>query len=127
MTSVSGSRYHFPMTERPGELHPTTWRVLSALRAGARLSRNRHFYLYADPRVRHAEKLHRFLRSVLRDVRAHPEHVRVERVVHGDQVALRIEIPQVAGRRVAFLRPFEIELLAAEAPEVARVLTDALA
>jgi hypothetical protein len=115
------------MSERPPEVPPTTWRVLHALQAGARLSRNRHFWLYTDPQVRRAEKIHRFLRSIVRDVRAHPGPLRVEAVPgEGGQVALRIEIPQVGGHRVAYLRPFELELLAAEAPEVADALRGAL-
>jgi len=117
------------MSRCPAELHPTTWAVLRALRAGARISRNRHFYLHTDPRVRRAMQLHRFLRSVVHDVRTYPDELRVERLVpngHRD-LALRIEFPLLRGRRIAYLAAFELELLANDAPEVARLLTDAAA
>lgn len=116
------------MSERPREVHPITWRVLGALRAGARLSRNRHFYLFQDPRAREAKRLHRFLGSLVQDVRRNPGDVHVERVGEGEgRYALRIEIPHLGGRRTAYLAQFELELLAADAPEVARLLTEAAA
>jgi len=112
------------MMERPEALHPTTWTLLRALRAGVRLSRNRNFYLFRDPRARRAIRTHRFLRSIIRDVRERGDDVRV-RVLRGDEdhaVALRIDIPMLHGHRTAYLHPFELELLAADAPEVAALL-----
>ncbi len=111
------------------ELHPTTWRVLRALRAGARLSRNRHFALFQDRHTRRAITLHRFLQSVGRDVEAHGEGLEVSLVeapTSGERFALKVHFPRLHGRRIAFLSAFELHLLVEDAPHVARALEAAL-
>ena len=113
------------MSDRPNEMHPTTWRILRSLRSGARLSRNRHFALYQDPWARRAIRLHRYLESVEAAVRDHHSKLSVSEVHREDVVgpyALKIEFPVVRGTRTAYLRKVEIEFLAQEAPEVARLL-----
>ena len=114
------------MSVRPTGMHPVTWRVLRSLRSGARLSRNRHFALYQDPRARRAIRLHHYLESVERAVRDHYTEISVAEVEREDTAgpyALRIEFPVLRGTRTAYLRKQEIEFLAEEAPEVARLLT----
>ncbi|MFN3198757.1 MAG: hypothetical protein ACE366_10160 [Bradymonadia bacterium] len=105
-------------------LDPTTWAVLRALRGGARISRNKHFALFEDPKVRRALKIHRYLRSVVRDIERFPDAVQVKAVGHpeGDNFTLRIEIPSLRGRRTAYLSSTELHLLAQDAPEVAQLL-----
>ncbi|MEE2787019.1 MAG: hypothetical protein VX589_06740 [Myxococcota bacterium] len=107
------------------EIHPTTLRVLNALRAGVRLSRNQNFALFKDARARQGLRLYRYLRSVAADVRAYGERLTVTVVeptdVAGD-IALRIDIPRLNGHRTAYLRPVELELLAEDAPEIAEIL-----
>lgn len=114
------------MSNPPDGMHPTTWQALRALRAGARLSRNRHFYLFKDPRVQRAVKLHRYLESVARDVEAHAEHIEVSVVGEGDRCSLRIDFPLIHGRRTAYLSAAELALLAERAPHVARLIADEL-
>jgi hypothetical protein len=107
-------------------MHPTTWTILRSLRSGARLSRNRHYALYQDPRARRAIRLHRYLESVEHAVREHESEISVSVVDREDTAgpyALRIEFPLLRGTRTAYLRETELEFLAEEAPEVARVLT----
>lgn len=109
------------MVGAPQDLHPTAWAVLRALRAGARLSRNKHFALFQDSRIRKALKLHRYLVSVADDVTDHPDDVQVERVDEGHW-RLRIEVQTLHGRRVAHLTDFELGLLAEISPAVAELL-----
>ena len=85
------------------------------------MSRNRHFYLYQHPQTRRAIRLHRYLQSVVRDVERYADELSVE-CVEGDRYALRIEFPIINGRRTAYLRSFELELLAEHAPQVAELL-----
>ncbi len=110
----------------PDGLHPTTWMVLRALRSGARLSRNRNFYLFQDPRARRAIQLHRYLESIIRDVRAHGQQVAVRRVAGDDgaagEFALRVDFPLLHGHRTCYLSRLELALLAEQAPEVGRLL-----
>ena len=111
----------------PPALHPTTWAVLRALRAGRPVSRNRHYDLYRRPEVRRARDLHRFLASVAADAQAHPEQVEVtpaalDEAGASGRYALRIDFPRLNGRRTAYLTAFELELLAEQAPEVAELL-----
>ncbi len=111
--------------DRPADFHPLTWHWYRALRGGARLSRNRHFELYKNPRVLEALRLHRYLKGVARDVSENADSVTV--TVCDDGVsALRVEFPQVHGRRVAYLKPRELRLLAEMAPLVAHLLSQAL-
>jgi len=115
---------------RVNDLHPTTWRVLRALRAGARLSRNRHFALFEDRHTRRAITLHRFLSSVAEDVLAHGEGLEVTLLEAplrpADRFALEIRFPRLHGRRTAYLSAFELSLLAEDAPGVAPILEAAL-
>lgn len=110
----------------PLGIHPTTWTVLRALRSGARLSRNRNFYLFEDPRARRAIKLHRYLESLIADVRAAGNDLSV-RIVDGCEtprdVALRVDFPVLHGHRTAYLSRVELRLLAEQAPEVAHLLS----
>ena len=105
--------------------HPMTWAVLRALRGGAKLSRNRHFSLFQDPRARKALRLHRYLQSVVRDVRAHQDELSVCRASQPGRTgeyALRIEFPMLNGHRTAYLQDQELRLLAEDAPEIATLL-----
>jgi len=103
------------------KLHPTAWAVFRALRAGVRLSRNRHFALFKDARVRKALRLHRYLASVAADVGAHPDELVAEQVDDAHW-RLRIEVPTLHGRRVAHLTDWELCLLAEISPAVAELL-----
>lgn len=113
----------------PLGIHPTTWMVLRALRSGARLSRNRNFYLFEDPRARRAIKLHRYLEGLIRDVKAAGDQISVH-IVDGCEtprdVALRIDFPVLHGHRTAYLSRIELRLLAEQAPEVAHAISAAL-
>lgn len=114
------------VTENAPELHPTTWRMLRALRAGVRLSRNRHYALFEDAHVRRAIELHRFLRSIAADVRRHAGALTVQTLEPGDaqrgEYAVRLDIRRLHGTRTAYLTDFELALLAEDAPEVAEIL-----
>ncbi len=121
-------------TADPDDLHPTTWAVLRALRAGMPLSRNRHFDLYRDPNVQRARRLHRWLQSIIDDVRAEPDAVQVHAVGPGEaaagpvagRYALRVDFPRLNGHRTAYLSAFELTLLADHAPAVAALLAERL-
>lgn len=116
------------MAEPTDDLHPTTWAVLRALRAGVPLSRNKHFDLFQDARVRKAIRLHRFLESVVKDVERCGETAQVQ-VVERDpahRFALRVDFPRVHGHRTVYLSQFELRLLGEHAPDVARLLSDML-
>lgn len=111
----------------PPGLHPTTWTVLRALRSGARLSRNRNFYLFQDPRARRAIQLHRYLESIIRDVRACGDRVGVQRISPeqrgaAGEFALRVDFPLLHGHRTCYLSRLELTLLAEQAPAVGRLL-----
>ena len=118
------------MTGQLDEIHPTTLRILKALRGGAKLSRNRHFSLFRDPKARQGLRLFHYLRSVADDVREH--HNRLNVAVVGDEemsvgdIALKIDIPLLNGHRTAYLRRVEFELLAEDAPEVAALIVQHL-
>lgn len=116
------------MVRHASELHPTTWRMLRALRAGVRISRNRHYALFEDKHVRQAVKLHRYLQSIVTDVRRHADRLTVEPVQTDERGAhaLRLNFEEMNGSRVAYLTDLELELLAEDAPEVARLLKGAL-
>ena len=102
-------------------LHPTAWAVFRALRAGARLSRNKHFALFQDKRIRKALRLHRYLASVASDLLAHPDDLRVDAVTDAHW-RVRIEVPTVHGRRIAHLTDWELTLLIELSPAVADLL-----
>lgn len=103
---------------------PTTWAVLQALRDGARISRNKHFGLFEDARVRRAFKVHRYLQSVVKDIRRHPEAIEVcpLSAPGGTSFNLKIEISSIRGRRTAYLSGAELHLLAQDAPEIAEII-----
>ena len=106
------------MASSTQEIHPTTLRILNALRAGVRLSRNRHFGLFQDARARQGLRLYRYLRSVAADVSTYGDMLTVAVVEQSDvagDIALRIDIPRLNGHRTAYLRPAELELLAEDA------------
>jgi hypothetical protein len=87
-------------------------RLLAEERAGAgpRLSRNRHFEVFADDQGRRAHRLYRRLLGLVRDLRAvDPTHVAVERPPGSDRVRLRIPLPR--GVRTAYLSEDELQLL----------------
>ena len=114
-----------PPSSVSDSFHPKTWRILSALRAGEKLSRNRNFFLFKDPRARRALDLHRLLDSVARDLRRNPETVVVERVnrsTSDGRFSVRIEMPVLHGRRTVYLSPIEFELLSQASPEIVDVL-----
>lgn len=110
----------------PLGIHPTTWTVLRALCSAAPPSRNRNFYLFEDPRARHALKLHRYLESIIRDVRAAGDDLSV-RIVDGCRTprdpALKVDMPVPHGHRTAYLSRIELRLLAEQAPEIAHRLS----
>ena len=113
------------METTPPDMHPITWRVFQALRAGAPLSRNRNFNLFRDPRARRALTLYRYLRSVAKDVRANAESLTVHEIDDGETVgefALRLDFPVLHGHRTAYLRSTELALLAQDEPEVAELI-----
>ena len=76
---------------RKPPLHPTTLRTLRMLRAGARLSRNRHFSFFEDPRARRGLRLHRYLSSIVKDVERYSDTMSVAYV--DGRYALRIDFP----------------------------------
>ena len=118
------------MSDRPADIHPVTWRVLCSLRAGTKLSRNKNFSLFQDPRALRGLRLFRYLRSVVRDIREHGDELAVESIPEeGASVdfALRFEFPVIHGKRIAYLRAGELELLAQDEPEVARLIVSHLA
>lgn len=110
-----------PSAPKP-PLHPTTWATLRMLRAGARLSRNRHFSFFADPRARRGLRMHRYLNSIVADVDKYADAMSVAHV--DGRYALRIDFPMLLGHRTAYLSALELELLAEQAPAVAELLAD---
>ena len=118
------------MTGPLDQIHPTTLRILKALRGGAKLSRNRHFSLFRDPKARQGLRLFHYLKSVADDVREHRRELNVALVEDDDtsvgEIALRIDIPLLNGHRTAYLRRIEFELLAEDAPEVAALIVQHL-
>lgn len=138
--------------EAPDALHPSTWAMLRALRAGRGLSRNRHFALFARPEIKKALQIHRFLNSVVTDLERADGEVRVARLPRPPEAqataglgsehdataqpgasraagtcGLRIELAHLHGRRTVYLSGWELALLAEQAPEVALRLDRLLA
>ena len=109
------------MIERPRDIHPVTWRVLCALRDGVHLSRNKNFRLFRAPRARRGLRLFRYLQSVARDIREYGDELIITEANDGDhpQCVLRIEFPLIHGRRTAYLRYEELEMLAEDEPRLA--------
>lgn len=113
----------------PADLHPTTWRMLRALRAGVRISRNRHYALFQDANVRRAIELHRFIRSIAADVQRGADAVTID-VLAPDAAQrggylVRLDIRRLHGTRTAYLTEVELNLLAEDAPEVGALLAQA--
>ena len=118
------------MNDRPTDIHPVTWRVLCSLRAGTKLSRNKNFTLFKDPKARRGLRLYRYLRSVAHDIRHHGDQLSVESMAADDtsgDFALKIDFPLIHGKRTTYLRAGELELLAQDEPEVARLIVSHLA
>jgi hypothetical protein len=87
-------------------------RLLAEERAGAteRLSRNRHFEVFADDQGRRAHRVYRRLLGLVRDLRAvDPARIALERPGDSSQVRLRIPLPR--GMRTAYLSEDELQLL----------------
>ena len=121
--------YHGSMESAPTGMHPLTWKILQALRGGARLSRNRNYSLFKDPHARRGLRLYRFLQSVVKDVRAHADDIQVTRTVdedHPSEFELRLDFPVIHGRRTTYLKASELELVAQDAPEVAELINQYL-
>ncbi len=90
--------------------------------ATARLTRNRHFELFADDRGRLALRLYRHLRSLREDIlETAPTPVAVERGLGGDGERVRLRIAIAGGTRTAYLSADELNLLL-RAPGVRRRL-----
>jgi hypothetical protein len=112
-------------------MKPYVQRLVARLCDGeAPLSRNRHFYTFANPDGRLALRLSRRLRSLARDIVAqvqagHP--VRVERIEReGGLVRVAIELVDIKARRTAYLSPEELEILLLD-PQVREALQPAAA
>jgi hypothetical protein len=87
-------------------------RLLAEEREGAteRLSRNRHFEVFADDQGRRAHRVYRRLLGLIRDLRAvDPTRVALERPGEMGRVRLRIPLPR--GVRTAYLSEDELQLL----------------
>ena len=102
------------MSQTEAQLTPTTLKIFSMLRAGVRLSRNKHFELYKDPKARYARRLHRLFSSLCRDLEAHGTQATIycalEASLKSQTLGVNIEIPVVSGRRTVFLTAPELVL-----------------
>lgn len=74
---------------------------------GAPLSRNRHFALFSTPAGAHALRVHRYLRSLERDLARHADALLVAEA-RGPEVELRLEIPSLRLVRTARLTPDDL-------------------
>ena len=102
------------MAQTDAHLNPTTLKIFDLLRSGVRLSRNKHFELFRDPRARYARRLHRLFDSVCRDLKEYGQQATIYCAladsVETKAFGLHIEIPIVSGRRTVFLTPAELAL-----------------
>ena len=107
------------MPQNDPQLNPTTLKVFYLLRSGVRLSRNKHFELFRDPKARYARRLHRLFGSLCRDLEAHGTQATIycalEDSLTAQSLGVHIEIPVVSGRRTVFLTPSELALFATHA------------
>lgn len=104
------------MAQTKTQLNPTTLKIFYLLRSGVRLSRNKHFDLFRDPKARYARRLHRLFRSLCHDLEVYGEHATIYCALADSletkAFGLHIEIPIVSGRRTIFLTPAELALFA---------------
>ncbi|MBU0553428.1 hypothetical protein KKF91_18550 [Myxococcota bacterium] len=99
-------------------LHEATRALLLELSSSASRSRNQHFELYEDAHAREARRIHRYLESLAEDLKAHPSHARlIEDTLGG--FTLRVEYPEIRGRREAHLSDFELHVLLKHHPWIA--------
>ncbi len=80
--------------------------------------------------ARRGLRLFRYLRSVADDIRDYGDQLSVESMPRNGtsgEFALRIDFPLIHGKRTAYLRAGELELLAQDEPEVARLIVSHLA
>lgn len=107
------------MAQTDPQLNPTTLKIFYLLRSGVRLSRNKHFELFRDPRARYARRLHRLCNSLVRDLEDYGQQATIYcALTHSAETkafGLHIEIPIVSGRRTVFLTPAELALFAESA------------
>ena len=104
------------MSHLDSELNPTTRRIFLLLDSGVRLSRNRHFELFRDPRARHARRLHRLFKSLCADLnRCSGGATLYSTLTHECSerpYGIHIDIPLLGGKRTVFLTRAELGLLA---------------
>jgi hypothetical protein len=78
------------------------------------LSRNRHFYTFANPQGRRALRISRHLQSLARDIVTASRSggpIRVERIEENGQVRVLLELEKLKARRTAVLSVDEFKLL----------------
>lgn len=104
------------MSHLESELNPTTRRIFRLLDSGVRLSRNRHFDLFRDPRARHARRLHRLFKSLCADLSQNASGATLYSTLKNAPTerpyGIHIDIPFVGGKRTVFLTQGELGLLA---------------
>jgi hypothetical protein len=80
--------------------------------AGAGLSRNRHFALFASPAGERALRLYRHLRSLTDDLARHGGAATLDVRTHEDGVELRLEVAKLKLVRTARLSRDDLAVLA---------------
>lgn len=107
-------------------MRPVTAVIVKRLRQGL-MSRNRHYRFFLRPEAREALRIHRFLRSVERDLlrlrRVEDGRVRVRQQDGQPAVVLTLEIPRLRALRTCALSRTEYGLLL-ENPDVRAILAD---
>ena len=113
-------RYAMTMVATRLHLNSTTLKIFRLLRSGVRLSRNKHFELFRDPKAQYARRLHRLFLSLTADLEAHGQHATVysalEHTPLGGPIGVQIQIPLVHGTRTVFLTAEELSLFSDTAP-----------
>ena len=108
---MAGTRLH---------LNSTTLKIFRLLRSGVRLSRNKHYDLFRDPKALYARRLHRLFLSLADDLEAHGSgatlYTALESEALGGPIGVQIEIPLLRGRRTVFLTEEELSLFSDTAP-----------
>ena len=101
-------------------LNSTTLKIFRLLRSGVRLSRNKHYDLFRDPKALYARRLHRLFLSLADDLEAHgggaTVYTALEPDALGGPIGVQIEIPLLRGRRTVFLTEEELSLFSDTAP-----------
>ena len=112
-------------------LNSTTLKIFRLLRSGVRLSRNKHFELFRDPKALYARRLHRLFLSLSKDLQFHGEHATIYTALEneplGGPIGVKIEIPLVRGTRTVFLTAEELSLFSDTAPNSVSELLATLA